>query len=491
MIACDWEYLIGTVIDGKYRLRTLTYSGSDQAEFIATSLDREASPSGVALTLVAPAPAHLEEMEAEMRASSRLEHPNLLKIVGVGRYAVSGITLLYLAAEAPDASLADCLTTGPCSEAEARQLVQDVLAGLTFVHAGGLVYRSLEPQTTVRAGGRWKLADLGRLHPAGEAQEPLPAAVVNSPYAPPEASSGVILPAWDMWSLGKLIRAALTGTLDGNGDLPAPYDRLVAGCLVEDPSRRLTLPEAGILLKAGVEDSPAKSAPQALEPESVPVFHPAPEINWVPSPEPGPHRPFRKWIVAGASAVLLLLLVLSASWWLGERPEEAVVKPKASNSQPAVPNMETPATRPSPMVDDSAPAVRQSPPFVASSGEKSKKAGSPTRGADLSLADATSSADRQADGVGTADYSGRELDGNRTASGEPFDSKSLTAAHPTFPIGTQVRVTNLRNDRSVVVRINDRTALPQGHVIRLTIGAARELGFAGAGRARVRVERVE
>ncbi|MCL4853055.1 MAG: septal ring lytic transglycosylase RlpA family protein [Bryobacteraceae bacterium] len=490
MIACAWEYLIGTVIDGKYRLRTLTYSGSDQAEFIADSLGQNAIPSRVALTLVAPAPDHLEEIEAEMRASSRLEHPNLLKIVGVGRYTVSGITLLYLAAEAPDASLADCLTTGPCSEAETRQLVEDALAGLTFVHAGGLVYRSLEPQTTVRAGGRWKLADLGRLHPAGEAQEPLPASVGNSPYAPPEASSGVILPAWDMWSLGKLIRIALTGTLDGNGNLPAPYDRLVAGCLIEDPSGRLSLREAGILLKAGVEVPPAESARKAPESESVPVFHPAPEVNWVPSPEPTPRRPFRKWFVAGASAVLLLL-VLSASWWLGERHEEAVVKPRASNPQPPVRNTETPATRPSPMVDDSAAAVRQPPPFVASSGERSRKAGSPTRDADLSLADATSSADRQADGVGTADYSGTELDGNRTASGEPFDSKSLTAAHPDFPIGTQVRVTNLRNDRSVVVRINDRTALPQGHVIRLTIGAARELGFAGAGRARVRVERVE
>ncbi|MCZ2076505.1 MAG: septal ring lytic transglycosylase RlpA family protein [Bryobacteraceae bacterium] len=491
MITCDWEYLIGTVIDGKYRLRTLTYSGSDQAEFIATGLDQDASLSQVALTLVAPAPALLDEMEAEMRASSRLEHPNLLKIAGVGRYTLSGITLLYLAAEAPDASLADCLTTGPCSEAETRQLVEDVLAGLTFVHAGGLVYRSLEPQTTVRAGGRWKLADLGRLHPAGEAKEPLPASVVNSPYTPPEASSGVILPAWDMWSLGKLIRIALTGMLDGNGNLPAPYDRLVAGCLVEDPSRRLTLREADILLRTGLEDRPPQPARKAPEAESVPVFHPASEVNWAPSPEPAPHRPFRKWIVAGASAVLLLLVVFSTSWWLGQRPEEAVVKPKANNSQPPVPDMGTPATRPSPMADDSASAVRQPPPFVALREERSRKAGSPARGADLSLADATSSADRQVDGVGTADYSGTELDGNRTASGESFDSKSLTAAHPTFPIGTQVRVTNLRNDREVVVRINDRTTLPEGHVIRLTIGAARELGFAGAGRARVRIERVE
>src|SRR4030081_546944 len=58
--------------------------------------------------------------------------------------------------------------------------------------------------------------------------------------------------------------------------------------------------------------------------------------------------------------------------------------------------------------------------------------------------------------VGTASWYGQYFQGKETASGEPFDMQALTAAHPTLPLGSFVRVTNLRNGRAVVVRINDR-----------------------------------
>ena len=62
----------------------------------------------------------------------------------------------------------------------------------------------------------------------------------------------------------------------------------------------------------------------------------------------------------------------------------------------------------------------------------------------------------QAIGQGTASYYGRELAGNRTASGERFNPNGLTAAHRTLPLGTRLRVTNVANGRSVIVRVNDR-----------------------------------
>jgi rare lipoprotein A len=80
--------------------------------------------------------------------------------------------------------------------------------------------------------------------------------------------------------------------------------------------------------------------------------------------------------------------------------------------------------------------------------------------------------------------------GGRTASGEVSGPNGLTAAHRTLPFGTKVRVTNIRNGRSVIVRINDRGPYGRGRIIDVSRAAARELGMIGSGTAKVRVERL-
>lgn len=92
--------------------------------------------------------------------------------------------------------------------------------------------------------------------------------------------------------------------------------------------------------------------------------------------------------------------------------------------------------------------------------------------------------------IGHASFYGRELAGRRTASGEVFRPEGLTAAHRSLPLGTRVKVTNLNNGRSVVLRINDRGPFVRGRMIDVSLGAAKVLGFASAGTARVRVERM-
>jgi len=79
--------------------------------------------------------------------------------------------------------------------------------------------------------------------------------------------------------------------------------------------------------------------------------------------------------------------------------------------------------------------------------------------------------------------------GGRTASGELSGPNGLTAAHRTLPFGTMVRVTNVLNGRTVVVRINDRGPYGRGRIIDLSRAAARELGMIGAGTTRVSVVR--
>ena len=92
------------------------------------------------------------------------------------------------------------------------------------------------------------------------------------------------------------------------------------------------------------------------------------------------------------------------------------------------------------------------------------------------------------DETGTASYYGAKHNGNKTASGEPFNQHALTAAHRQLPFGTQVKVTNLDNDKSVVVRINDRGPHTRGRLIDLSRKAAEHLGMLGSGTARVRVQ---
>jgi rare lipoprotein A len=93
--------------------------------------------------------------------------------------------------------------------------------------------------------------------------------------------------------------------------------------------------------------------------------------------------------------------------------------------------------------------------------------------------------------VGTASWYGKAFHGRTTASGEPYDMFQFTAAHRQLPLGTLVKVTNLRNGRSVVVRVNDRGPVPRTRIIDLSYGAARIIGIPGYGIQPVRLDVIQ
>jgi rare lipoprotein A len=93
--------------------------------------------------------------------------------------------------------------------------------------------------------------------------------------------------------------------------------------------------------------------------------------------------------------------------------------------------------------------------------------------------------------IGTASWYGDYFEGKQTASGEPYNMYDLTAAHPSLPLGTWVRVTNLRNRKVVLVRINDRGPVVPGRIIDLSYSAAKVLHFKDQGIQRVRLDLVE
>jgi rare lipoprotein A len=92
---------------------------------------------------------------------------------------------------------------------------------------------------------------------------------------------------------------------------------------------------------------------------------------------------------------------------------------------------------------------------------------------------------------GLASWYGFEFHGKPTSCGEPYDMHAMTAAHKTLPLGTHVKVTNQRNGRSLILRVNDRGPFVSGRIIDLSRRAAQELGSATPGLAPVRVEAVQ
>ncbi len=92
---------------------------------------------------------------------------------------------------------------------------------------------------------------------------------------------------------------------------------------------------------------------------------------------------------------------------------------------------------------------------------------------------------------GMASWYGKRFHGRKTASGERYDMYAMTAAHPTLPIPSYVRVTSLANGKSVVVRINDRGPFHRKRIIDLSYVAASKLGYIGNGSTRVRVESLD
>jgi rare lipoprotein A len=92
--------------------------------------------------------------------------------------------------------------------------------------------------------------------------------------------------------------------------------------------------------------------------------------------------------------------------------------------------------------------------------------------------------------VGLASFYGRKFHGRKTASGERYDSRAMTCAHPSAPFGARLRVTDLESGKSVVVTVTDRGPFRRGRIVDLSLAAARALGMLERGVARVRVERL-
>lgn len=138
---------------------------------------------------------------------------------------------------------------------------------------------------------------------------------------------------------------------------------------------------------------------------------------------------------------------------------------------------------------DSKYGVKTSPRVIADGEAAPKGGGNFMIGKPYKIAGKTYYPSEQAySAVGTASWYGSDFHGRRTANGEVFDRTSISAAHPTMPLPSYARVTNLKNDRSIIVRVNDRGPYHGGRVMDVSQRTAEALDFKSAGTANVKVE---
>lgn len=157
----------------------------------------------------------------------------------------------------------------------------------------------------------------------------------------------------------------------------------------------------------------------------------------------------------------------------------------AAGAQGVAPAAPAPATAPF-----TAPAPATAPPPFAAQPFVVPPASAASAAPGAPAAPATSAAPSEpaAPQTGLVNYYGRKFAGRRTASGERFDPEAMTMSHRSLPFGTRVRVTNLANGESVIVRVNDRLPTGSARIGDLSEAAAERIGMTRAGAAEVRLE---
>ncbi len=285
-----WKQWEGQIVEGRFPLRQYLGGSEHSAVFLTERADQEPHRAAIKLILADPASSEIEL--SHWRAAAQLFHPHLLRLYQMGRCQLDDASLLYLVMECADEDLSQMLPQRALAAEETRDMLALVMDALGCIHRQGFVHGRLKPSNVMAVGDKIKLSTDSLIRSTETAKLRKP-----SVYDPPEAGSGRLSPASDIWSLGVTLVETLTQQVPawervGHEDpilpksLPAPFVDVARNCLRRDPNLRCTIADVSSRLY------PAKSAAAAAAAAPVPA-----------SPTPAPERAPQSFSVPPRSAV--------------------------------------------------------------------------------------------------------------------------------------------------------------------------------------------
>jgi TonB family protein len=347
-----WTKWESQVVNGLFPLRRFLGRSNHSVVFLTEC--RGQNLANAAIKIIPEDPSQAETQLSRWRAAAALPHPNLIRLIDVGRCKLGGHPFLFVVTEYAEQNLAQLLPHRGLTQDEAKEMLSPALEALKFLHSRQVVHGQLQPPNFLVVDDRLKLSVDG-IRPRGE---PRTGAAKPSPYDPPEARNGALEFAGDVWSLGATLMEALTQIPPGPHDgadprlpssLPAEFSDTVRRCLSIDPTRRPTLSS----LEAQLLPSPEASTPEpaataiaatdsAMAPPPAEPARPAiRELPRQPLPRPGPMTP--QWLIPA-----IVGFVVFMAFWLTFRamhgraaahpPEPAaLVSPQPTSAIPPTP----------------------------------------------------------------------------------------------------------------------------------------------------------
>lgn len=340
----SWKLWVGQVVNGQFHLRQ--YLGGSDHSAVFLSEHGEGKFQKAAIKLISADTGNAEHQLSQWALAAKLSHPHLIPVFQSGRCQLDDVGLLYVVMECADEDLSQILPERALTASEASDVLGPALDALGYLHGKGFLHGRVKPANIMALGDQLKLStdSICRVGESSRSQRKL------GVYDPPEAASGGLSPAGDVWSLGMTLVEVLTQRLPvwermGQSEpmlpdtVPAPFRDIARNCLRRDPERRWTV--AGISARL----NPTPSLPAKEPPAS-------------------PHEDSTKsrYIVPAVAVGLALALLLVVPKLFHPSPDVGPASSSASEQTPSSRPDEVPVETPAQQIAPPAPVPSRSAP---------------------------------------------------------------------------------------------------------------------------------
>ena len=245
-----WKRWEGRTVDGRFPLQSYLGGSGHSAVFLTVTQPSGSDSEKAAIKLIRAGAGDANHQFLRWKAASELTHPNLIRIFEAGRCELDGTELLYVVMEYAEENLSQILPERALTAEETRGMLAPVLRALQFVHDKGFVHGHIQPSNILAVGDQVKLSS-DALSMAGERSG---GARATSAYDSPEAATGAISTAGDVWQLGMTLIEVLTQHLpvwdrarmsapQVPAAVPEPFREIAGHCLQVDAGKRWTVGE--------------------------------------------------------------------------------------------------------------------------------------------------------------------------------------------------------------------------------------------------------